>query len=81
MKFNLAKKKFPIKYQWRIQDFLEEGAPTYYFAQIYPKTAWKWKNLDGGGGDASLAPSPPWIRQWVPYLAKFETSTPVLYET
>ena len=42
--------------QWRIQDFPEEGAPTprggtnIRFCQIFPKTAWNWKNLDPGGG-------------------------------
>ena len=47
--------------QLRVQDFLEGGrAPTpevgvlTYFC--WSKTAWKWKNLDPGGG-ASLAPS------------------------
>ena len=40
--------------QWRIQDFPEEGAPTpqgganIRFCQIFPKTAWNWKNLDPG---------------------------------
>ena len=39
-------------YQWRIQDFPEEGAQTLqgganiWFCQIFPKTAWNWKNLD-----------------------------------
>ena len=49
--------------QWRIQDFPGEGAPTpkvgattYYLVKNFPKTAWKWNNLDpGGGGRASLA--------------------------
>ena len=42
--------------QWRIQDFLEEGAPTLQgganirFCQIFPKTAWNWKNSDPRGG-------------------------------
>ena len=39
--------------QWRIQDYPEVGASTpkvdvltYYFANLLPKTAWKWKNVD-----------------------------------
>ena len=37
--------------QWRIQDFPKMGAPTLggtniRFCQIFPKTAWNWKNLD-----------------------------------
>ena len=31
------------------------GAQTYYLIKCFPKTAWKWKNLDPGGGHASLA--------------------------
>ena len=49
------------RYQWQIQDFPWEGAPTpkvgvltYYFAFFLLKTAWKWKNW-----------RPPWIRQWI----------------
>ena len=49
---------FMGSYQWRIQDFPKEGAPTLQgganirFCQNFPKTAWNWKNLDprGGGG-------------------------------
>ena len=26
------------------------GVPTYYLTKIFPKTAWKWKKLDLGGG-------------------------------
>ena len=37
------------------------GAPTYYLAKKFPKTTWKWKNLDPEEGSASLAP--PSIRQ------------------
>ena len=42
---------------------LPGGAPTYDFAKISQKTAWKWKNLDPWGGGASLAPplDPPLI--------------------
>ena len=43
--------------QWRIQDFPEEGPPThkvglptYDLVKNFPKTAWKWKNLDPEGG-------------------------------
>ena len=38
--------------QWQIQDFPEgganskRGAKTYYFANVAPKSAWKWKNVD-----------------------------------
>ena len=42
--------------QWHIQDLPEEGASTakvgvitYYFGQFFPKTAWKWKNMDPEG--------------------------------
>ena len=49
--------------QWRIQDFPEEGAPTPKSAIILPfflpKTAWKWKNLDGGGGRVARVPDAP----------------------
>ena len=54
--------------QWWMQDFPEEGAPTpkvgtptYHLAKNFPKTAWKWKNLDPGS--ASLAPplDPPMV--------------------
>ena len=55
--------------QWRIQNFPEEGAPTirvwtptYYFVQLSPKTAWKWKNLDREEGHPWR---PPWIRQCI----------------
>ena len=57
--------KFPF-WQWRIQNFLEEGAPTikvgapnYYFTQICPKTAWKWQNLDRGVHVPCAPPSDP----------------------
>ena len=48
-----------ICYQLRIQDFPEEGMPTVQgganirFCQIFPKTAWNWKNLDPQGGRVS----------------------------
>ena len=49
--------------QWRIQDFPEwgaptakVGAPTYYFGQFSPKTAWNWRNLDWEGGRIPGAP-------------------------
>ena len=52
-------------YQWQIQHFPEGGAPTarvgaptYYFSQFFPKTAWNWRNLDQKEGHVSLAPSP-----------------------
>ena len=47
--------------QWRIQDFPEvrvpnpPGGANIRFCQIFPKTAWNWKNLDHGRGRASLA--------------------------
>ena len=31
--------------KWRIQDFPEVGSPTYYFANILMKAAWKWNNV------------------------------------
>ena len=44
--------------QWRIQDF-PEGVRQFpnwdYFVNFFPKTAWKWKNLDPGG----RVPGPP----------------------
>ena len=46
--------------QWRIQNFPEVGAPTLQgganirFCQIFPKTAWNWKNLDPRGGGARI---------------------------
>ena len=48
--------------QWRIQDFPRGGAPTLggggvadiWFCQIFPKTAWNWKNLDPGGPPLAL---------------------------
>ena len=65
--------------QCRIQDFLE-GAPTpkvwvltYHFANFLPQTAWKWKNLDLGGG--ARAPGAPWdlpVHVNLQDLAKFE---------
>ena len=63
----LAAKKFIpqwVQQQWRIQDFPDGGQlpKCYYFANLLPKTAWKWKNWDLEGGGAFLAP--PWIRQW-----------------
>ena len=42
--------------QWQIQNFPEveaptlRGGPNIQFCQIFPKTAWNWKNLDRGGG-------------------------------
>ena len=49
--------------QWRIQDFPEVGAPipkvevpTYYLAKIFPKTAWKWKNVEPAGARVPGAP-------------------------
>ena len=34
----------------------ESGEQTYYLARFLPKTAWKWRNWDGGGrGGASLS--------------------------
>ena len=47
------------------------GVPTYYSVKVFPKTAWKWKNLDrGGGGLASLAPhlDPPMQKTEYPVL-------------
>ena len=49
---------------WRIQDFPEKGAPTaggrgganIRICQIFPKTAWNWKNLDPGRGGVPCAP-------------------------
>ena len=45
---------------WRTQDFRGEAtpevvAPTYYFSQFCPKTAWKWKKKWTGRGAAVLA--------------------------
>ena len=57
--------------QWRIQDFPGEGGGatpkvgvlTYYFAHFLLKTAWKWKNLDPGGGGGC-----PWSRPLDPSM-------------
>ena len=49
--------------QWRVKDFPEgvrQLPKVLLFFNFFPKTAWKWKNLDPPRG-ASLAP--PWIRQ------------------
>ena len=46
--------------QWRIQDFPEGGAPTYFltnFSRISPKNCMKMKKFCVGG-HASLAPPP-----------------------
>ena len=32
------------------------GAPTYYLAKFFPKTEWKWKNLDPEGGGSLVPP-------------------------
>ena len=46
--------------QWRIQDFPEVGTPSLQgganilFCQIFPKTAWNWKNLDPQGASFAL---------------------------
>ena len=46
--------------QWRIQDFPEEGrqlsggGANIRFCQIFPKTAWNWKNLDPQGGASKI---------------------------
>ena len=51
-------------YQWRIQDFPRGGRQlpkVLLFFNFLPKTAWKWKNLDPGGGARPWRP--PWIRQ------------------
>ena len=53
--------------QWRIQDFPQGGAPIPKIANIFQNFAencmkMKEFGLPGGGG-ASLAPPPPWIRQ------------------
>ena len=57
---------FIVPSQWRIQDFPEEGvstpkvgAPIYYLATIFLKTAWKWKNLDPEGGGGARPPLDP----------------------
>ena len=51
--------------QWRIQDFPDGGAPTskvgaptHYLVKFFPKTAWKWKNLDPEGGARVPGASP-----------------------
>ena len=51
-------------FQWRIQDFPDGGGganfqvwgENYYFANSFPKTAWKWKNLDPEGARVPGAP-------------------------
>ena len=50
--------------QWRIQDFPEEGAPiqegaNILFAKIFPKTAWKWRNVAQKGAHILHAPLDP----------------------
>ena len=39
---------------WQIQDFREEGAPTYYFDQIFLKIAWKWIKLDANAEEKKM---------------------------
>ena len=38
------------------------GAPTYYLAIFFLKTAWKWRNFGPEGGGAAHVPRPPQIR-------------------
>ena len=60
--------------QWRIQDFLDVGAPTLRgegganirFCQIFLKTAWNWNNLNAEGGGRSSRPL--YIRQCNAYF-------------
>ena len=68
-------------FQWRIQDFPEGGAPTakvgaptYYFRQFSPKTAWNWRNLDRKGGGARPW-RPPSIRQCIFKNLKWSAET------
>ena len=49
----VGKSFLDIVSRWRIQDFLEKGAPrakvgtAIYFGQFFPKVVWKWKNWRG----------------------------------
>ena len=52
--FRLSSGAFRISPRWGRQ--FSEGAVNTRFCQIFPKTAWNWKNLDPQGGCASLAP-------------------------
>ena len=52
---------------WRIQDFPDTGANAKGGLQpitwpIFPKTAWKWRKLDRGGGRGASPTPPPRIR-------------------
>ena len=49
------------------------GAPTYYLVKNFPKTAWKWKNLDPEGRVPGAPPPPldlPMILPTFRWLAK-----------
>ena len=50
---------------WWVQNFpggcQSKGGGTYYLANFFLKSSWKWKKLDRGR-HASMAP--PWISQW-----------------
>ena len=53
--------------QWRIQDFPDgvRQLPNWdYLKKFLPKTAWKWKNLNPGGGGQWHPWLPPKIHQW-----------------
>ena len=50
-----------IMTQWRIADFPEEGAPTYYFGKFFQKATWKWKNLTQRGRIPNAPSGPPML--------------------
>ena len=71
----------PYYIQWRIQDFPRGGGrqlpKVLLFFNFLPKTAWKWKNLDPGGGARPWCPplDPPMI-----YICCWLVSTYVVCE-
>ena len=65
----------PFQWQWRIQDFPEEGAVTpkgiftnLLFAQFSPKTAGKWRNFGPEGGRGNRVPRVPPLRSATEWL-------------
>ena len=60
----------PIRFQWRIQDFPQGGAPTPKSAiifQFFAENCMKMKEFGLRGGNSNYARPwrPPWIRQWI----------------
>ena len=66
--------------QWRIQDFPDVGAPTYYLAKNFPKIAWIRKKLDPEGARVPGAPLDPPMTCVERYLIVWRWySPPIMY--